>query len=63
MWREYQSTNKALKHILLSTVGYMYTRVKKHRVKGYANITGSQQTIHLYAKYGNITEGALKENK
>ena len=41
----------------------MYTINKKHRVTVYANVTTRKLIIHLYAKYSNITMGALNENK
>ena len=61
--REQQATDKALKQLLFSSVGDMYTINKKHWVTGYANVTTRKLIIHLYSKYGNITAGVINENK
>ena len=63
IWRQYKTTEKALKQLLLGNVGDINTSSMNHRVIGYLNVTTRQLIIPLYAKCGNIRAGVLEENE
>ena len=62
LYREYDSTDKALKYLLISAVDDTYIRSLRDKYIGYANIATLQMLTYLYAAYEKITEGDLEEN-
>ena len=62
IWKEYQSTDKALKQMIIGAVDQMYLRTLRHRMTGFANVTTRQLLQHVYTTYGTISDTALLEN-
>ena len=62
LYREYNSTDNALKYLLIAAVDETYIRSLFDKYIGYANITALQMLTHLYAAYAKITEGGLEDN-
>ena len=58
---EYDSTDKALKFLLIAAVDETYIRFLCDKYIGYANITTLKMLMHLYAAYAKINEGDLEE--
>lgn len=61
-FREYLSTDKALKQQVIGAINNMYLRTLRHRVTGFANVTTRQMLDHLYASYGRLSPADLQEN-
>ena len=59
LYCEYDSTDKALKYLLIDTVDETYIRSLRDKYIGYANITTLQMLTHLYTAYAKIDEGDL----
>ena len=62
LYCEYDSTDKALKYLLIAAVDETYIGSLRDKYIGYANITTLQMLTHLYAASAKITEGDIKEN-
>jgi hypothetical protein len=62
MWKEYLSTDKALKQQLLAAIDDIYYRSLRNRITGYANVTTLTILRHLYDTYGNISPTDLIDN-
>ena len=62
LYREYNSTEKALKSLLIAAAEETYIRSLCDKYIGYTNIITLQMLTHLYAAYTKITEGDLEEN-
>ena len=62
IFKEYDSTDKALKKLLINAVDDIFLRAIRARYVGYANITTRQMITHLYMTYVNITPAKLIDN-
>ena len=62
LYREYNSTDKALKYLLISAIDETYIRSLCDKYIGNANTTTLQMLTHLYVTYAKITKGDLVEN-
>ena len=62
LYREYDSTDKAIKSLLISAVDETYIRYLRDKYIGYDNITTLQMLTLLYTAYAKITKGDIEEN-
>ena len=62
-WNRFTNVNSAIKQRLLVSTDTIYYRVICNRYTGYGHCTTQIFLEHLYAKYGNVTLGDLKENE
>ena len=63
LYREYDSTDKALKSLLIAPVIETYIRSLRDKYFGYAKIITLQIFTQLYAAYAKITEGDIEDNE
>jgi hypothetical protein len=61
-FKTYQSTDKALKKLLIAACPDMYLRTLSHKTAGYANVTTLQMLTHLWSVYGKIKPEDLDTN-
>ena len=62
LYCEYDSTDKALKSLLIYAVDETYIRYLRDKYIGYDNITTLQMLTLLYTVYAKITKGDIEEN-
>ena len=61
-WKEYNSTDLALKNLILITFDEVYIKGLRNRHVEYQNVTSRDMIQHLYTNYGVITPAKLDEN-
>ena len=62
LFLQYDSTDKALKQLLLGAVDDMFVNALSDPHVGYANVTTLQLLTHLYNTYGKVTDADLHRN-
>ena len=62
LYRQYDTTDKALKQLLLGAVDDMFVRSLRNRHIGYANVTTLALLTHLYTVYAKINTADLEAN-
>ena len=62
LFKEYLSTDKALKQQIIGAVPAMYLRTMRNRITGFANVTTNELLSHLYATYGRLSPADLQDN-
>ena len=62
MFKQYDSTNKALKQILLGAVDEMFVRSLQIKYVGYLNVSTRDILNHLYSDYARISAADLQNN-
>jgi hypothetical protein len=62
IFREWITTDNAIKQQIISCVEPMYLRAMRHRITGFANVTAKQMIAHLYAVYGRLNSTDIQEN-
>ena len=62
LYRDYNSTDKALKSLLIAAVDETYISSLCDKYIGYANITTLQILTHFNTAYDKITEVDIEEN-
>ena len=60
---QYDSTDKALKQLLIGAVDDMFINAVSDAHVGYANVTTLELLTHLYSTYGRITDADLRRNQ
>src|SRR5687767_8658659 len=63
IWKEYITTNKALKQQLMATVNKMYYHKLHNCITNFGMVTTFAILEHLYKVYGKITPSNLADNK
>jgi hypothetical protein len=62
IFKEYLTTDNALKQQVIASVNSMYLRTLSHRITGFANVTTRQILLHLYQTYGRLSPSDLIAN-
>ena len=62
LFNKYDHTNKALRHILLSTIDKLFIHSLRHKYVGYCTTSTLAFLDHLYVTYANISSTDLQEN-
>ena len=62
LYKQYDTTDKALKQLLLGAVDDMFVRSLRNRHIGYANVTTLELLTHLYTVYAKINTADLEAN-
>ena len=62
LYKQYDTTDKALKQLLLGAVDDMFVRSLRNRHIGYANVTTLALLTHLYTVYAKINAADLEAN-
>jgi hypothetical protein len=62
IFKQYSTTDKALKQLLLGAVDEMFIRCLQTKYLGYLNVSTRQLLDHLYAQYARISASDLQDN-
>ena len=62
IFKQYSTTDKALKQLLVGAVGKMFIRSLQTKYLGYLNVSTRQILDHLYAQYARISASDLQDN-
>ena len=62
LFKQYSSTDKALKQLLVGAVDEMFIRSLQAKYLGYLNVSTRQILDHLYAQYARISSSDLQDN-
>jgi hypothetical protein len=62
LFKQYSTTDKALKQLLLGAVDEMFIRCLQTKYLGYLNVSTRQMLDHLYAQYARISASDIQDN-
>jgi hypothetical protein len=62
IFKQYSTTDKALKQLLVGAVDEMFIRSLQTKYLGYLNVSTRQILDHLYAQYARISASDLQDN-
>jgi hypothetical protein len=62
LFKQYSSTDKALKQLLVGAVDEMFIRSLQAKYLGYLNVSTRQILDHLYAQYARISSSDLQDS-
>jgi hypothetical protein len=62
IFKQYSTTDKALKQLLVGAVDEMFIRSLQTKYLGYLNVSTRQILDHLYAQYARISSSDLQDN-